>query len=312
MNKARDILFGVCVADALGVPVEFPSRLERLNDPVVDMREYGTYNQPKGTWSDDSSMTFCIADVLCGEFSLEKIAHNFAAWANDNLWSPHGYLFDIGNSTRRAIDKITSGLPLSQTGGTDIHSNGNGSLMRTSPLALYVKDMPIKERWEVVQKVSAITHAHCFSTIGCFYYVEFMLQLMQGRNKWTAYDNLRLMLPAFFVEYNISLDKLLFLKRLLFGHIADLSEKDINSDGYVTDTLEASIWCLLTTNNYKDAVLKAINLGSDTDTTGAVTGGLAGLYYGFESIPSEWIDVIARRDDIEELANKLDKKYGQR
>jgi len=310
MNKAKDILFGVCVADALGVPVEFSSRAQRISDPVVDMREYGTYNQPKGTWSDDSSMTFCIADVLCGEFSLEKIAHNFAAWANDNLWSPHGYLFDIGNSTRRAIDKITAGLPLSQTGGTELHSNGNGSLMRTSPLALYVKDMPIKERWEIVRKVSAITHAHYYSTIGCFYYIEFMLQLMEGYDKWTAYDNLRITIPEFFLKYKTPIENLLFLERLLFSNIADIPEKEINSEGFVTDTLEASIWCLLTTDTYKDAVLKAVNLGSDTDTTGAVTGGLAGLYYGYDSIPSEWIEVIARKDDIGELADMLNKKYG--
>lgn len=309
MNIAEKILFGVAVGDAIGVPVEFSTRAERKIDPVIDMREYGTYNQPKGTWSDDSSMTFCIADALCGEFSLETIALNFVAWVDDNFWSPHGYLFDIGNSTQKAISKIKWGLPLSQTGGDDYTSNGNGSLMRTSPLALYVKDMPIEQRFKVVSDVSAITHAHSFSRISCFYYVEFMLQLMMGRSKWDAYENLRLMIPAFFAKNKMSLDKLLCVERLLFGHISDIAEDDINSDGYTIDTLEASIWCLLSTKNYSDAVLKAVNLGSDTDTTGAVTGGLAGLYYGFDSIPTEWVDVIARKGDIEVLAERLNKKY---
>ena len=98
-----------------------------------------------------------------------------------------------------------------------------------------------------------------------------------------------------------------YFDRLLLGNIADLSEDDIFSDGYVLHTLEASIWCLMTTDNFKDAVLKAVNLGEDTDTTGAVTGGLAGLYYGFESIPQEWIKQLARFEDIEDLAQQLGK-----
>jgi ADP-ribosylglycohydrolase len=108
-----------------------------------------------------------------------------------------------------------------------------------------------------------------------------------------------------------SIEKLktdVFRQTLLKRNINDLPEDEISSSGYVLHTLEASIWCLLTTDNYKDAVLKAVNLGKDTDTTGAVTGGLAGLLYGFENIPQNWIKQIAKQEDIKDLAERLSEK----
>jgi ADP-ribosylglycohydrolase len=132
--------------------------------------------------------------------------------------------------------------------------------------------------------------------------------LFLKRKKSDAYKNLKIEITFFLRAHSIDSTVIGLFDRLLTEDIHELPEVDIFSSGYVLHTLEASIWCLLTTNNYKDAVLKAVNLGEDTDTTGAVTGGLAGLLYGFDSIPQGWINQIARKEDIENLGERLASK----
>ncbi len=308
-NLATDILFGMAVGDALGVPVEFRSRSAIALNPVAEMRGYGTHNQPPGTWSDDSSLAFCLAEALTTDLDLKNVAANFIRWMDEGFWTPHGLVFDIGITTRQAINELMLGIRPELAGGFGVNSNGNGSLMRILPLVLYLKDKPVKERYELVHKVSSITHAHIRSVIACFYYTEFALLLASGVSKHEAYSRLQKDLPALFNQLEINAEEIGLFNRLLVDDIAAVSEKQISSSGYVLHTLEASVWCLLTTNTYAAAVLKAVNLGDDTDTTGCVTGGLAGILYGYDEIPAEWLTVIARKSDIMELAAELNKKY---
>ncbi len=125
---------------------------------------------------------------------------------------------------------------------------------------------------------------------------------MEGKDKFEIYENLKITVSEFLNSKEIYSDELIHFDRLLNGNINELEEDAIQSGGYVIHTLEASIWCLLTTNNYEEAVLKAVNLGGDTDTTGAVTGGLAGLMYGFKSIPNKWISSIVKANEINLLS----------
>lgn len=309
-NHAYDILLGLAVGDALGVPVEFMSRYALKSDPVTGMREKGTHNQPAGTWSDDSSLAFCLAEALTKEFDLNNVARNFIHWYEDAWWTPHGSVFDIGITTRKAINELMIGKKPELAGGFDEHSNGNGSLMRILPLVLFLKNKPIHERYDWVKKVSSITHMHVRSVIACFYYTEFALELLNGNNARTAYNNLQQTLPGFLLDtLATNPNEVALYNRLLTDDISLLPEEKIYSSGYVLHTLEASIWCLLTTETYADAVLKAVNLGEDTDTTGCVTGGLAGIIYGHENIPADWLSVLARRHNIENLAYVLNKKH---
>lgn len=157
----------------------------------------------------------------------------------------------------------------------------------------------------MTKQVSSITHRHIRSVMACFYYLEFARQLLNSKNKFAIYDSLKTSVSEHLHSLAIHSDEIKLYDRLLQGNIQDVPEDQIQSSGYVVHTLEASIWCILTTDNYKGAVLKAVNLGEDTDTTGAVTGGLAGLLYGFDAIPDHWVKQLARRDDIEDLANRL-------
>ncbi|KIA88068.1 ADP-ribosylglycohydrolase family protein [Kaistella jeonii] len=307
-ENIKSALFGVAIGDALGVPVEFKSREIISENPVKDMIGFGTYNLPPGTFSDDSSLTFCLAEALTQEFDLKVIGENFVKWVHENYWTARGHVFDIGIATREAINRLAKGERPDLAGGFEVSSNGNGSLMRILPLLFYIIDKPVDERYQITKQVSSITHGHIRSVIACFYYLEFARQLISGVDKFEIYKNLQTEIPEFLKSISINQREISFFNRLLTADIFDLSEENILSSGYVIHTLEASIWCLLTTDNYKDATLKAVNLGEDTDTTAAVTGGLAGLLYGFDNIPKNWINQIARKEDIENLAERLSEK----
>ncbi|MCZ2082724.1 MAG: ADP-ribosylglycohydrolase family protein [Flavobacteriales bacterium] len=306
--QIKSALFGVAIGDALGVPVEFKSREAILQNLVTDMIGYGTYNQPPGTFSDDSSMTFCLAEALTNDFDLNQIARNFVKWYHENFWTARGEVFDIGIATREAINRIAHGEVPEFAGNTDASSNGNGSLMRILPLLFYIKDLPISERYEITKKVSSITHGHIRSVISCFYYLEFTREILLGKEKFEIYQKLQTEIPNFLNSLSIDQYEISFFDRLLKDDISELGEYEISSSGYVLHSLEASIWCLLNTDNYKEATLKAVNLGEDTDTTAAITGGVAGLLYGFDTIPENWVEQLARKEDIDDLAGRLARK----
>ncbi len=311
-NPIQNGIIGLVVGDALGVPVEFKSRKELSLSPIIDMIGYGTYNQPAGTWSDDSSLTLCLADELTRGFNIQEIGNSFVKWYDENHWTPHGEVFDIGNSTKKAINRLRGGEKAELAGSLDANSNGNGSLMRILPLMFELKDIKEeRERFEVIKKVSSITHGHLRSCLACYYYLEFASFINHSNHCQinAAYDFANNSLKRLTQGTEMNPDELAYFDRLMSGKMATLSLNEVHSSGHVIDTLEASIWCLLTTNSYKNAVLKAVNLGEDTDTTGAVTGGLAGLFYGVSTIPQEWISKLASKNDITDLINRLSDKY---
>jgi ADP-ribosyl-[dinitrogen reductase] hydrolase len=312
LHHIQSALFGVAVGDALGVPVEFKSRETISKNPVTDMIGYGTYNLPPGTWSDDSSMTFCLAEALTQDFDLNTIGQNFVKWCYENYWTPYGDVFDIGIATSDAIFRLSRGAKPELAGGFNEEDNGNGSLMRILPLLFYIHDKPIHERFELTKQVSSITHGHIRSVIACFYYLEFALQILEGKEKFEIYSNLQNEITVHLNSLQIDPEEIAVFDRLLHADIRMLGEDDIESSGYVLHSLEASIWCLLTTDSYPNAVLKAVNLGRDTDTTGAITGGLAGLYYGINNIPENWLQQLARYEEIDDLAGRLAQKLGCR
>ncbi|WP_276963381.1 ADP-ribosylglycohydrolase family protein [Chryseobacterium sp.] len=316
-NKVKAGIMGVCIGDALGVPVEFRSREELKRSPVTKMRALGTHRQPAGTWSDDGSLTLCLADSLCKGYDTEDIALKFLQWYNAEIWTPHGRVFDIGIATSQAIYRIGKGVSPTLCGGNSEFDNGNGSLMRIIPLLFYIKDLPIEKRFDIIKDVSSITHRHIRSILACFIYLEFALEILKGKDKWEAYRTMQKTVREF-LDHNpiCSQDEMNKFHRILELKVGKydlvplhtLQEEEISSGGYVLHSLEASLWCFLNSESYSEAVLKAVNLGEDTDTTGAITGGIAGVYYGYENIPQEWIAELERKDDIEALCEKLYQK----
>lgn len=292
LNQIKSVLYGLSIGDALGVPVEFIVRSDLAKNPVKNFKGLGTHYQPAGTWSDDSSMAFCLAESLCNGYDITNIANKFVKWYYDGYWTARGDAFDIGRSTLSVLHKLVCGADPTKSSNTDIDSNGNGSLMRILPLVFYIYNKSYDERFKITKEVSSITHAHPISIWSCFYYLEFARLILEGNTLQQTYD---LLLK----------DKNKY--GTYFKPLFELNDKNIKSDGYVVNTLTASIYCLLTTTSYKEAVLKAVNLGEDSDTTGCVTGGLAGLYYGFDSIPKHWVQKVAKFKEISSLAERLFK-----
>lgn len=299
-------LFGLCIGDALGVPYEFTERNTLRNNPAKDMIGYGTHFQPPGTWSDDSSLTFCLAESLCYGLNYNDIAKKFCSWLNDGYWTPHGQIFDIGKTTLKAIKRMESGVDPLFAGSTGELDNGNGALMRILPIAFYLKNRNLNDQFKVTHSVSDLTHRTRRSEIACGMYIQFAINLLNGYDLQSSYNKMKNVTNQYYSKSEYERE-LYHFDRILKSDIYKIPENEIYSDGYVVHTPEASLWCVLNNKSYSDTVLSAVNLGGDTDTTASVAGGLAGIYYGFKAIPSKWIDRVARKEDILNLAERFYK-----
>lgn len=298
-------LYGSLVGDALGVPVEFSSREARKKNPVTGMMGYGVHYQPAGTWSDDGSLLLCAAESLVEKpgFDPQDMGERFLQWFDLGHWGAHGLVFDIGNATRKALDRISLGTPAVEAGGRDDYDNGNGSLMRILPVVLASLGEDEMIFITRIEQASAITHGHGRSKMACVFFGFMVRALVAGIR---GEDALRQAQACFAGAYERS-SEFTHFATLMRPDLAATAEKNISSGGYVIDTLTASLWCLLTTESFSDCVLKAVNLGSDTDTTGCVAGGLAGVLYGLDAIPAEWCQALPRQQDLKELFARFEQ-----
>ena len=330
MNCIDSGIFGAIVGDALGLPVQFIGREARDEDPVTDMRGYGAFNVPEGSWSDDSSLILATAAGLSAslkelgdakDLSLneiidyEIIMKNFSKWLNDGEFTPYGYSYDIGGATMDGIHRYDNGCEAIKSGGIGERDNGNGSLMRILPKAFFIYSLSQKhsfdehDKMEAVHNLSSLTHRHKRSQLCCGIYVNIALEFIENHEKENGLgleeliaNGIRKSKEYYYNEPSFE-KELHHFDRVFSLNIQNLPRDEIKSGGYTISSLEASIWCLLNNNSYKDTVLEAVNLGYDTDTTACIVGGLAGIYYGYDEIPAEWIKQLARLDYIEELVN---------
>lgn len=306
--KSEDGIIGLAVGDALGVPAEFKSREELKFKPITDMIGDGAYNVPAGTWSDDTSMTLATLDSIINTKKIDtnSMADNFLKWFRNAEYTATNEVFDIGRTTLQAIAKYELKIDdACKCGEKGELSNGNGSLMRILPVAYYIYRKNIsdnREIYNIVKDVSSITHAHEISILGCYIYVCFALELLNGKDKETAYKHIKESDYSMFSENTIYK-----YNRILENNIQKLDKVEISSSGYIVNTLEATLWLFLNSNDYNSTILKAVNLGDDTDTVAACTGGLLGIYYGIESINDKWKNNLQKYYYILKLCEKFDE-----
>lgn len=274
LDRAKGCFTGLAVGDALGTTVTMLPR--DSFEPITDITGGGPFKLAPGYWTDDTSMALCIADSLlaCSDFSSTDLADRFLRWVEEGYNSSTGKCFDIGKGTLRALahykktGDIKSGLNFPD-------SMGNGTIMRLSPVAIYYMHDE-KKALQVAEEQALITHGAAMCLKATRDFCQILIRLLHGKTKA---ESLPVSLPT--------------------------ARAAVKSSGFVLDTLEAAAWSFMTTDSFEDAVLTAANLGGDADTVAAVTGQLAGAYYGFSAIPQKWKNILHRGADIESLTERL-------
>ncbi|WFB34562.1 ADP-ribosylglycohydrolase family protein [Kiritimatiellota bacterium B12222] len=292
-------IFGLLLGDACGVPVEFSPRAERLHDPVTDMRGWGCHAQPPGHWSDDGALALAhiAAFIDTQGWQPEYHIQEFSAWYEKGKHCAGRGVFDIGESTSRAILRHLSGNPWYACGCRGLFDNGNGSLMRILPVGLWLWQSDIETRAQVLSEASTLTHGHRRSELACIWYGEICAAMLAGKDLQRAHH------IAFQNTRRLHIEKeWQHLIPISSGACYKKSRNEITSNGYVISCLEAALWCLEQHHTFRDTILEAVNLGGDTDTTAAVCGGLAGLRYGYSGLPKEWLACLPRQSYVHDLA----------
>jgi ADP-ribosylglycohydrolase len=303
----KDGIMGVIIGDALGCPVQFMSREEVARKPVRGMRGYGTFDMPPGTWTDDGSMTLAtLASIKeLKKINLDDIMSRFVRWFNKGEYTPFGFPFDQGLTCTAAIREYERYRDTDTCGGRSERANGNGALMRIMPVCIYALKLNTEEAIGTVHEVAGLTHNHIRGLIACGLYFFMVRAIVERSGSLT--ERLQAGIDEGFTFYEKNADLSHYMRLRDLKEFRGVQEKDIRSSGYVVDSLEAAVWCLINTEDFRSALLKAVNLGDDSDTVGAICGGLAGLYYGYESIPEEWLMEIKRLDWIENLCEAVEK-----
>lgn len=311
MSKIKTGILGVLVGDALGLPVQFKERSWFTKNPVTTMSGPGVFNKPKGSWSDDGSLTLALAASLANGYDLESIMKEFEAWFFYGKYTQDGQAYDMGQTTTNAILNYHRGISLEKCGGRTYYDNGNGSLMRILPLVFYLRFRfgpdftQVPQAMALIHEVSALTHGHELAKLSCGLYLSIANELLSGHSKESAVElGLQKAFDAYDRDPQFEKVKFEYQRLKDLPHFVQLPVQAIGSSGFVKDTLEASIWCLMKTSSYEEAVLKAVNLGYDTDTTAAVCGGLAALAY--DKIQSEWIESIHHGQLVLDICEALE------
>ena len=310
MSKFVDGIIGHAIGDAMGVPTEFCFREKLLEKPVTSMIGHGSHDVPAGTWSDDTSMTIALIDSIINKNKIDydDIMHNFYDWLHDAKYTAVGKAFGAGRTCIQSIINYSKGYEPLECGQKDLNSNGNGSLMRILPIAFYsyYKKLTDDDIIELCNNISSLTHSHEISKLGCYIYVRFAMNLIDGLSLEEAYEYMQKDNYSKYQEESIEK-----YKRLIKNKIMELKIDDIKSSGYIVDTLEAAIWILMNSKNYRECIIASTNIGQDTDTVGAVVGGLAGIVYGVNSIPKKWLEKLIKKDELIELSLNFEKTLCQ-
>lgn len=313
MTKIRDGLYGLCVADALGVPAECRTREDLRENPITGMSGDGVHGQGIGFWSDDSSMTLCLAKSIAesGYFHTHDIMERFRQWFETGAYTPGGTCFDFGHTCAKAIHRYQRGVTPALCGSNKREENGNGSLMRILPLAFvlygkYGKNVAYSSQAMAdIHTISGLTHRHPLAQSACGIYISIACHILSGETiPMAVYDGVEKALE-WYGSHSRFQPWVESWKSLAF--VAQREESSIRSGSYVVESLEAALWCLLRTESYRDCVLRCVNLGYDTDSTAAIAGGLAGLYYGYSAIPREWLSLLAGKEIIEDCVQGLER-----
>lgn len=291
--RARGCLLGLACGDAVGATLEFVPR-NRIAEPLTDMQGGGIWKLNRGEWTDDTSMALCLADSLlaCQGFDPNDQLNRYLRWALSGYNSVRQGqpAVDIGNHTRNELADFQQ-TGRSYSPNAELHRSGNGSLMRLAPIPLFYFHQPDSLR-RYAKLSSKTTHASAACLEACAYFAELLANALRGKEKSALFDGFEI---AEFPQ----------ITHIVRGDYRQKTAEQIKGSGYVVESLEAALWAFWQTDNFRDAILLAANLGDDADTTAAICGQIAGAFYGEQGIPAQWLEWLYRRDDIAQIAERL-------
>ncbi|KNY25170.1 ADP-ribosylglycohydrolase family protein [Pseudobacteroides cellulosolvens] len=309
MDRILGGLWGLLIGDALGVPYEF-------NDPSdLPPKDKIEFNPPDGfvrshrgvlpgTWSDDGAQALCLLDSLleCKTMDIHNFASKLLAWYENGLWAVDNKVFDVGNQTAASLREYKNGMPPNKSGFIIPDGKGNGSLMRVLPLALWHKG-DNEELVYFAHLQSLVTHGHEINQVCCALYCLWAKGMMNDLLVDEAYKGAVKELREIYrkdSQYYNELEYCLRPDDEPFG----------KGGGYVVDSFRSVRMVLNNEDSYEAVVKAAVSLGHDTDTTAAIAGGLAGIAYGFDSMPDRWVASLRGREELHTLINGLLLHHG--
>lgn len=292
-QRLTGCLMGLACGDAMGTSVEF---MPRGSFPLVnDMNGGGVYHLQPGQWTDDTSMALCLAESLiqCKGFKAEDQIERYCRWQEEGYLSSTGQCFGIGRTVAAALENYRkNGNPFA--GSVCPQTAGNGSLMRLAPVVLFY--YPDREQiLHYAVESSRVTHAAPEAVESCSLFASILANVLGGKDKIVA------LTEHVFVPYEP------LVKQIAQGQYLNKHKNQIVASAYCVASLEASLWCFAKTDSFEQAVLTAVNLGDDADTTAAITGQIAGAYYGVEAIPDAWLKRLYLSDHIMHIAHRLSR-----
>ena len=296
-DRRRGALIGLAVGDALGAAVEFKSRGSFA--PVTGYRKGGPHRLEAGEWTDDTSMALALADSIATVgWDLNDQADRYVEWWQTGKYSVNGRCFDIGITTSGALSNYVAKKYALTSGDRSDRASGNGSIMRLAPVPIrywHLYPAKVEEISRLAEESSLPTHASDQCVSACRYLATVLAALIQAEDReevlspdWRPLQQLNAIKPMHPL-----------IQEIAQGSFRQKQPPAIQGSGWVVKSLEASLWAFHDADNFEEAVLKAVNLGDDADTTGAICGQLAGAYWGESGISDSLRSGLARMDMLE-------------
>jgi len=311
MKKAEILnsLRVAAVADALGVPAEMKQRGQYQ---LLGMTGEGTWSQPMGSWSDDTSMTLCLIQNILERGSADDLLNKFERYMMFGEWTPRGVTFDVGRTCAHAVRQhAINHVPAVQCGDASEQANGNGALMRIAPLAFSLAKQPVDERIRQSIAMTTITHGHPRAVVGSVIYLEILHELLQGHALPAALKTVQARVLAVFSAEPVLAQELAAYQRLLTSGFGQLPVSAIKTSGYVVDTLEAAVWVALNYQDLQTGLLAAVNLGGDVDTIATVAGSLMSVAHPDQPVPADWWQATLNHKLLNKLMVPFAAKFGE-
>lgn len=306
MYRVKEGVLGCAIGDALGTITKDQKRDYLLEHPVLKMIPCIKRGLPKGAWGDSTSLAIATTYAITKRgLNYDYIAENCVSWFTSNRFCSVGESFGIGKTTLKSLVRFTQRQnPAYECGEATLSDNGNSSLKMMLPLVYYfTANKEANEKiYDAIKKVCSITHRHQISVCACYIYVYYIMFLLNGNNKYAAIKKLKSLDYSMFGNATLK-----YFSRILVGNIYELDIDEIKSSSFVVDTLECILWCFIKSENYKDCIIATTNIGGDTASIGALTGTIAGIYYGTNKIPSDWYENVRKKDYLTEISEEYER-----